>query len=482
MRFYGRQEELEQLDALWSKRVSSLVTCRGRRRIGKSTLVERFAEMSGARFVKIEGKRPRRGMSNADELATFASQLADQSEAERTPPATWSDAFRRLSREIRDDEKTVVLLDEISWLAYFDDAFADDLKIAWDNSLKRHDRLVLVLCGSVSAWIRDNIVENGAYLGRRSLDITVRELPLSDCARFWDGAAERISPTEIFDVLSVTGGVPRYLEEVDPGVSAAENIRRLAFARNSVLRLDFDEMFNDVVTRRPAFAGKVLRTLRDGALGTEAIADRLGVEKGGNISAALEQLKEAGLVAADAGRNPDTGAPVRDRRFRLRDNYSRFYLKFIEPAKDAIDDGSFLFSALDQFAGWQSVMGLQFENLIVNNYRELLSPLHLGQTLVMSAAPFFRAKAPKSGRPGVQIDLVIQTRLSRCLVEIKRQNEIGREVISEMQEKVGLLSRRDGISTRTALVYDGRLAPSIEADGYFDAIVPASRLLGLHGN
>lgn len=479
MSFYGRAEELRQLDSLWNKRVSSLVTCRGRRRIGKSTLVERFALSSGARFVKIEGKRPRPAMTNVDELATFASQLADQSEAERTPPATWSDAFRRLSREIRDDEKTVVLLDEISWLAHYDDSFADELKIAWDNILKRHDRLVLVLCGSVSGWIRDNIVENGAYLGRRSLDLIVRELPLADCARFWDGAAGRIDPTEIFDVLSVTGGVPRYLEEIDPGASAAENIRRLAFLSNSVLRVDFDEMFNDVITRRPAFSGQVLRALQDGALGADAIATKIGVAKGGNISAALEQLKEAGLVAMDAGRNPETGAPIRNRRYRLRDNYSRFYLKFIEPSKDAIDDGSFLFTSLDQFEAWQTVMGLQFENLIVNNYRELLSPLHLERSLVMSAAPFARPGDRSSKRQGVQIDLVIQTRLSRCLVEVKRRREIGREVISEMQEKIRRLSRRDGITTRTALVYCGHLAPSVEADGYFDAVVPAARLLGL---
>ena len=84
MEFFGREDELAQLSALWNKRVSSLVTCRGRRRVGKSTLVERFAAVTGSRFVKIEGRRPRPGMSNADELAAFAAQLADQSDAERT--------------------------------------------------------------------------------------------------------------------------------------------------------------------------------------------------------------------------------------------------------------------------------------------------------------------------------------------------------------------------------------------------------------
>lgn len=479
MDFYGREEELAQLSALWYKRTASLVTCRGRRRIGKSTLVERFAAVTESRFLKIEGRRPRPGLANEDELAAFAEQLADQTGAERTPPASWSDAFRRLSREIRDGERTVVLLDEISWLGHYDDAFADSFKIAWDNVFRKHDRLVIVLCGSVSGWIRENIVDNGAYMGRRSLDVVVRELPLRDCVRFWGNAAGRTSPTEIFDVLSVTGGVPRYLEEIDPSVPAAENIRRLAFVRNSVLRADFDEMFRDVVTRRPAFTGSVLRTMVDGPKGAEEVADALGVPRSGNITAALAQLEEAGLVAREAARNPETGKPAKSRRYRICDNYSRFYLKFVEPAKDAIDEGAFAFSSLEQFPAWEAVMGLQFENLVVNNCPALLPALGMGRVLLLSAAPYRRAAAPKSGRPGLQIDLLLQTRRSVCIVEIKRRRRIGPEIVDEVREKCGRFSRPAGISLKTALVYDGELAPSVEADGYFDAVLPARRLLGL---
>ena len=105
---------------LWCKRVSSLVTCRGRRRIGKSALIKRFAEVSHARFIKIEGLKPCKKYGNEDELRTFASQLAAQTGCERTPPEDWLRAFIRLGREIRSDERTVVLLDEISWLGHYD--------------------------------------------------------------------------------------------------------------------------------------------------------------------------------------------------------------------------------------------------------------------------------------------------------------------------------------------------------------------------
>ena len=477
--FFGREDVLAQLASLWGKRVSSLVTCRGRRRIGKSTVIERFASQSESRFIKIEGKRPRQGMSNESELQEFARQLADQCDTERTMPLDWRDAFRRLDSVVKDDEKTVVLLDEISWLAYYSEDFADDLKIIWDNKLKRHDRLVLVLCGSVSSWIRDNIVENSAYMGRRSLDVVIRELPLHECVKFWGAAAERIATKEILDVLSVTGGVPRYLEEVNPSLSAAENIRNMAFCPNSVLRVDFDEMFADVITRRPRFSADVLECLVEGALGTPEIAKRLGVGRGGNITIALNQLEEAGFVSSDAGINPETGEVAKDRRYRLRDNYSRFYLKCIRPVSRIIDEGSYAFHSLDQFAEWDAIMGLAFENLIVNNYRELLSPLHMDRALVVSAAPFRRAASAKTGRKGIQIDLLVQTRMSVCIVEIKRRREIGREIVAEMSEKCERLPMRSGVSLRTALVYDGELAPSVEADGYIDSIIPARRLLGL---
>ena len=134
---------------------------------------------------------------------------------------------------------------------------------------------------------------------------------------------------------------------------------------------------------------------------------------------------------------------------------------------------------LDQFGEWGSIMGLAFENLILNNYRELLAPLHLDKALIMSAAPYRRAASAKTGRKGVQIDLLLQTRMSLCVVEIKRKREIGREIVGEISEKCDRLAKRPGMSLRTALVYDGELAPSVEADGYIDSVVPVRRLLGI---
>ena len=476
--FFGRDEQLEQLKTLLSKRSASLVTCRGRRRIGKSTLIEVFAERFKCRFIKIEGRRPQQDLSNEDELTTFAQQLSWQAETEKTPPSCWMDAFRRLNSQINDDEMTVVLLDEISWLAHYDKCFADDLKIAWDNFFKKHSRLILVLCGSVSSWLRDNIIDNSAYLGRRSLDLIVKELPIRDCVKFWGKAASRIDAREIIDVLSVTGGIPRYLEEINPSLSAADNIRRLCFLPNSVLRADFDEMFRDVITTEQTFSGNVLRALANGSKTGAEIAQELKLEKNGRTASVLVRLVEAGLVSADVCLNPETGKKAREIRYRLKDNYSRFYLKYIEPMKSIIDAGAFDLVSLETLEGIDAVMGLAFENLVINNYRELLNALNLNGTIITSAAPYRRnASNGKIKRKGCQIDLLIQARRSLIVVEIKRRKDIGRDVIDEVDEKVKALVRPDGVSIRSALVYDGHLSPLVAADGYFDAIIPFRTLL-----
>lgn len=326
------------------------------------------------------------------------------------------------------------------------------------------------------------------FYGRRSLDIVVPELPLDECVKFWGRAAERIDRREIVDVLSVTGGVPRYLEEIDPGATAAENVRRLCFRPKGVLREDFDEMFTDVIARQPMFTGRTLRLLMDGPRSAAEVAEVIGMERGGRVSDALEQLVESGLVSSDEGNNPATGMPAREKRYRIRDNYARFYLKYIEPAKTVIDGGRFAFGGFDALDGWDSIMGLAFENLVLNNWTRLLQSLYLGAAQVTSAAPWRRAGSRKGGRKvsrtkedrkGVQVDLLLQTRRSLCVVEIKRRREIGREVIDEVAEKVRRVPRRDGMSVRTALVYEGTLAPIVESDGYFDAIVPFRRLLGI---
>lgn len=473
--FFGREEQLEKLDALWRKRTSSLVVVAGRRRIGKSTLVEEFAARSRCDFIELVGLAPDEQMTNQRQIDNFCERLARATGLPEAKADCWPKAFDALEATLRHRGRTIVFLDEISWMGQYDSSFGAFLKTAWDTQFSRHDKLILVVAGSVSAWIRRNIQHAKGFVGRLSLDFTLQELPPSRCLEFWGSRATRTSTRDILDVLSVTGGVPKYLSEIDPSRSPDENIRRLCYDPDGYLFKDFDRLFDDVFGGSLAAKKRILLALAEGPASNRELAERFGCDPNGHLSDDLSELSEAGFVSGASGRNPKTGKTVREVRYRLRDNYTRFYLRYILPKRDMIQKGFFKAVPLDFLPGWDAVMGLQFENLVLNNISSLAPLIGLVGKNVESAAPFFRS-GRKTGL-GVQIDYLVQLPGCVYVVEIKRMRKITKAVQDEVCQKVRRLGLPRGKSVKTVLVYDGELDPSVEEDGFFDYLVPAEQFL-----
>lgn len=473
--FIGRKDQLEALSLLWNKRTASLVTCRGRRRIGKSTLIEEFAKRTADHFINIVGLPPRRGMTDSNQRVNFCVELADQTGGKVRRANNWTAAFKALDEAIPAEGRTVVLLDEISWMGSRNPDFAGYLKTAWDKRLKKHDKLVLVLCGSVSSWIAENILDSTGFVGRDSLDLEIKELSLAESVEMMGLVGRRLSSRELFDILSVTGGVPKYLEEIRPEWSVEENVRQLCFMPRGTLFREFNETFSEVFGNKISSRSDVLHKLAEGPMSVIELATAMGKTPNGKLSKTLQDLQYAGFVARDSGANPLTGKPLRMERYRIKDNYTRFYLHYIEPRHQAIEKELFKFSSLDQLGGWQAILGLQFENLVLNHVEDLFPYFGLQRALVLSAAPYTRLAG--KGVKGCQIDLLVQTERMALAVEIKRRKKIGHEIIDEVKAKVDNLEVSKDMSVRTALVYDGELSPSVEADRYFDFIVPLEKLL-----
>lgn len=475
--FFGRKEQLDRFMGLWRKPVPSLVVCRGRRRIGKSTLIKEFALKSGGFYLKLEGLAPDKNMTNAKQLAAFRDQLSAQTGRMVKRLRDWSEAFRELDASLDKDGRKVVLLDEVSWMGCCDRTFAAKLKVAWDNLLHERSDLIVFVCGSVSTWIKKNILSSRGFVGRIALDAVVPELPLKYCVRFWRGKAGRIDVHDMLDVLSVTGGVPRYLEEVDPSLEADENIRRMCFLPDGYLFREFTDLFNDVISRTAPLKRRILETMAGGHLSGTELAERLSIDRNGHLSEVLGELETAGFIAKANGLNPETGRRSRVDQYRIRDNYTRFFLKYVAPRIPEIEAGVFSFAGVELLPGWNAMMGLQFENLVINNFASLVPLLNLQGKLIVSAAPFRCVRTARGG--GVQIDLLVQTEGTVHIVEIKRtRGELGVEVADEIRRKAAMLPVRPGVSVRTALVYDGRLTRGLETSDAIDVFVPASRLLG----
>ena len=475
-KFFGREEELAQLDALWRKSTASFVVIAGRRRIGKSTLVEEFAARSKCAFVEIAGLAPDAKMTNQRQIDNFCERLARAVKLPEAKADCWAQAFDALDAALRGCGRTIVFLDEISWMGQCDNAFSAVLKTAWDTQFSKHDKLILVVAGSVSAWINTNIQRSRGFVGRLSLDFSLGELPPDKCLAFWGRKAARTSSRDILDMLAVTGGVQKYLCEMDSSLSPDGNIRRMCFSPDGYLFKDFDRIFDDVFGQSLAAKKRILTTLAEGPASISELAEKVKCDPNGHLSGDLRDLVEAGFLAGSAGLNPSTGKPVREVRYRLRDNYTRFYLKYVLPRKESIKNGLYRHVPVTSLPGWETIMGLQFENLVLNNIGRLAPLIGLQGKIVESAAPYFRS-GRKTGN-GVQIDYLIQ--LPKCVyvVEIKRKQKITASVETEVQQKVERLKLPRGRTVRLVLVYAGEIDPTIEENGYFDYLIPASALLG----
>ena len=471
--FVGRRRELAQLASLFRRGKSSLVVCRGRRRIGKSTLVEEFGRTT-PRFHEFQGLPPRPGMTNADQLDHFAAGMASQFDLPRLRIEDWTDAFALLANQTRTGP-TVVLLDEISWMARHDPDFAGKLKTAWDTKLKKNDRLLLILCGSVSSWIDRNVLRNAGFVGRVTLNIKLEELPLSLCSAFWGKRSRRVSAHEKFRILSVTGGVPRYLEEIDSTDSAENNIRAMCFDPAGLLFGEFDLIFADTFDKRAPIYRRIIETLVAGPRSLVEICEGISVAPSGVTSEYLKDLEQSGFIARDYVFSARTGKKAKLSRYRLRDNYVRFYLKYVAPHADTIQKGLFAFHDLGSLPGFDAMMGLQMENLVLNNLQAVLEKLRITTSGVISASPYFQ-NATRRQR-ACQVDILIQTRSALFVCELKFAKRVGAEVISEVAEKVRRLACPRHLSVRPVLIYLGELSSHVEEECYFSRVLALDDLL-----
>lgn len=461
--FYGRQRELAELRELLLKQTASLVVIKGRRRVGKSRLAEEFGK--AMRMYTFTGLPPTEKVTSRMQRNEFARQLHESLAIPLPRPDDWGDLFTLLAKEVRSG-RILIVLDEINWMGNKDPTFLGKLKNAWDQQFSKNGELILILCGSVSAWIEQKILRSTGFVGRVSLDLTLEELPLHECNFFWGPHHHLISSFDKFKILSITGGIPRYLEELVPSMTAEENIHRLCFRKTGLLTGEFEKLFTDLFRKKSDKYKTIIEKLIEGACPLDDIYRALKTEKTGKVIAELEELIESGFVARDYTWNLKTGMIGKLSHFRLRDNYSRFYLKYIRPNIQKIKSNS-----IKTIPGFESILGLQFENLVLNNRSALHAFLNIDPDDIISANPFFQNKNKKVA--GCQIDYMIQTKQGNLFVcEIKfSQSELKSTIIEEVQKKVHRLVRPKSFSVRPVLIHVGGVNKAIIQSGFFHAII-----------
>lgn len=475
--FVGRKYELKELVRLTELRMASLSVLSGRRRIGKSRLISHFAKsLKGYQFYKFNALAPREGITAQHQRDEFMRQFHHHFDVPISGISDWGDLFRLLARQTAKG-KVVILFDEISWMAKGDEDFLGKLKIAWDDHFSANPKLILFLCGSVSSWIEKNLLRSSAFLGRPTLQMRLKELPLSDCMQFWDGIGSIISAYEKFKLLAVTGGIPRYLELINPTLTAEENIKNLFFNKDSILFDEYNNIFVDIYGRRSTLYQDIIRELIGQPKTQEEIAKSLSRSRSGELGEYLEDLELGGFVTRDHTWVVKTGKQSNLSKYRLSDNYLRFALRYILPNKTLIEKGRFRDRSLTSLPGWDVMMGLQFENLVLSNHYKIIQLLGIREEDIIFDNPYFQRKTQRV--PGCQVDYMIQTRQDTVyVIEIKFNREaIGMKIIDDMQEKLKNLKLPKHISKRPVLIHINGVKEQVIDSLFFAKIIDFESVL-----
>lgn len=471
--FLGRKEELARLQRLERLKTASMVVIKGRRRVGKSTLVKEFAK--GKIYISLSANPPEPKVTAQMQRDEFADQLCAQLNLPRVTFLTWSDAFRFLSAQIKDEE-TVVLLDEISWMGETDPNFLGSLKTWWDQYASEKNQLILILCGSISIWIEENILGSTGFVGRIALVIHLRPLSLPESVTFLRKKGFKGSIYEVFKILSVTGGIPWYLNLVDPHQTADENIYEICFAPSNQLINEFQIILHDLFKKKGEPYRKILQFLIDGMKTRLQIRRLLQLNEGGTVDKYLTNLVASGFISEHYQWSLKKGTVGKQKLYRLSDCYIRFHLKYVEPYQDLIRQGSYKKAAKGRLPGWDSIMGFQLESLLLCNREFLFKSLGIDDDIVVRDNPFFQN--PTTTNKGCQIDYLIQTKLNSLIIcEFKfRKNEMNSSIIKEIQEKCDALVVPKGFGKAAALFHLGGVSAKVEESSFFYRIVDLREL------
>lgn len=469
--FIGRKNEMTKLTTFKKRDVAGLAVIYGRRRIGKSTLIEHFAK--DYQFLEFYGLSPRKCTSNEDQLSHFGAQMGRAFNVPAMKFDNWYDALTTLAGFSAKGEY-LILLDEISWMATYDKNLPGIIKGIWDTRFKKNNQLLLFLCGSVSSWIEENILRDKGFVGRVSMQMRLEEMPLSDANLFWQGNPN-ISAAEKFKLLCVTGGIPRYLEEINIKETAEQNIKRLMYLPEGLLFNEFDTIFEDIFGKRNESYQAIVKALVNGSMEQSLLSEKLDRPQTGSLTSQLNALESAGFIKRDYISNLKT-QKTNLSRYRLRDNYLRFYLKYLLPKKDLIAKNLYQNSDLENLPEWNSIMGLQFENLVLNNLIEVIKRLNICEETIISATPYFQKQTTR--QKAAQFDLLIHTKYTLYVCEIKFRKNINSKVIEEMAEKISRLKVAKTLSIRPVLIYYGELSNTVIRSNYFSHLVSFSSLLG----
>lgn len=395
----GREKEQEILAKALHSDESEMVAVLGRRRVGKTWLIR-----------SVYGEKIRfetTGVQNArlkEQLANFQFQLRSTfgPSVDNMRIKSWQEAFFALitcMEAAPDPSRKVLFFDELPWLATPKSGFLNALSFFW-NSWAVKKNIVLVICGSAASWMIQKVVsDKGGLHNRITKRIDLRPFNLYETAAFLNKKNIYLDQYQILELYMALGGIPHYLKEVEAGKSAVQNIESICFSPGGLLRNEFNLLYPALFEHSESHI-MVIRALamKSSGLSRKDIAESTGLSDGGGLTTCLEELQMSGFITA----YPAFGRKKKESIFRLTDEYSLFYIKFIE---NKIGQDNDIWQHLSQTQHYKSWSGYAFENICLKHIPQIKKAL--GISGIYAEYSGFYQKG-KDGQPGVQIDLLIE--------------------------------------------------------------------------
>jgi hypothetical protein len=413
MKIAGRQEEIILLQRLLDKDESSFAAVYGRRRIGKTYLIRQVYENNIV--FECSGVLEDNMKQQLENFWRSLNEAFPQTQP-ILPPKTWIEAFfqlRAFLKPLEQDTKKVIFLDEIPWFETNRSGFLAALDNFWNQFCTKRRDIILVICGSAASWIIDKVINNrGGLHNRLTHRILLMPLTLGETKAFFELKNVKLNLKDIAQIYMCVGGVPFYLKDIEAGDSVPLILNRLFYQKQAILKNEFQNLYA-ALFKNNTLHERVVEALADKNKGLtrNEIIRETGIKGGGGLTVVLEELTQCGFIMPIYPINK----AKEDCLYRLIDEYSLFYFKFLKDGKTKSS-----WAQITESPSYKIWSGYAFENLCFKHTEQIKKAFGISGVITNEYSYVLKGNADQQG---IQIDMIID-RADNCvnILEVKFYN------------------------------------------------------------
>ena len=359
--FIGRESELKRMEEDFSSNGSNLYIIYGRRRVGKTTLLQKFIENKKAIYFLATEESEESNLKQFQEVAYEKTKLGVLRPENRL---SWYDIFDLISSG---DQKMVIVMDEYQYLVTGNKSISSIIQKIWDEILSKR-KVMLILCGSIiNMMYAETLNYTSPLYGRRTSQINLKPLNFENYKSFF----ENKNIEEVIEFYSVTGGVPKYVEIFDRESTLEENVSKHIFDKNGFLYEEpyflLGKEFKEI-----GMYFSILKTISNGSHKLSEIASKMEVGQN-SLGYYLNVLAQMDLLYRDVPVTETNPEKSKKGLYFLKDNFISFWFKFVYPNRSFLEIGNIVYVVQKFKDEFTKYVSLVYEELARQNTTALAS-------------------------------------------------------------------------------------------------------------